>query len=237
MVDAQERVTFWPNLVGPQQGQANGDEGEITRGMRSGTPTIKFDNRRVGTKLPNRRIEFRGLKTLSGPFALLVFGGHDYNNGLPEFDASFVGATYLFSSSGSARLQLMGQYHYDENGFDAFGALFVNGTKQDRSDSVGVYKNTDVLGGMHLFEVYDTTISGTPNSLATLFVDGVAQPTTTHPNASGASTGGVLTLGGSDRPDQMLAGAISEVVLLSDPTPPEINCIRQAMRKKYNIAP
>ena len=117
-----QQVARWPNLVGQHEdGIAQGDVGGIIRDKRFGIPSIKFDNRRVGTSLPDRRIEFRGMKGISGSFALFVYGGHDFDSGSTEFDASAVGATYLHSASGANRLQLMGQYHHSENGFDAFG--------------------------------------------------------------------------------------------------------------------
>ncbi|MFO0666810.1 MAG: hypothetical protein U0174_22860 [Polyangiaceae bacterium] len=229
--DGQGQLTEWRNLVGPEKGQPEGTVGKISRGTINNLPTVSFENTRNTNQdpLPTRRVRFQNVgKIISGPFALFVVGNHRFDFS-PAYDASSVGATYFFSGGQASRLQLMGRYAVASGVNEGFGALFYN--DQVIADRVGVYSDTDFLDAQHLYEVIDV-IDGQGLS-ASLYVDGNLMPVTNHATNRAAATGTEIILGASNRTDQMLAGSISEVVLLSQPTPEEVGCIRQRLKTKY----
>lgn len=228
--DGQGQLVSWRNLVGPEVGQPDG-LGRISRGSVGNMPSVNFENMRATNQdpLPNRRVRFSSVgKMVSGAFALFLVGNHRFDFS-PVYDASSLGATYFFSGGLSARLQLMGRYQLANGSNEGFGALLFNDT--NLPNRVGVYSDTDFPDAQHLYEVTDT-LDG-QDLVASLLVDGTLMPTTRHPTNRAASTGTEIILGASNRSDQMLAGSISEIVLLSQPTPQEVDCIRQRLKTKY----
>lgn len=231
-VGSDGTLASWRNLVGPEVGQPDGSVGQLVRRDLGGRPAIFFENVRATptSPMPDRRVRFAGLgKVISGSFALFVVGNHKFDFSPGVYDASSVGATYLFSGGASSRLQLMGRYHLPSDAYDGFGALLYSDI--DVKNHVGVYSDTDFLDQRHIYQVVDAKDGS--DFLATMTVDGNPMPTTRHPLDRLGSTGTTLVLGGSDRPDQMLAGSISEVILLSQPDPGEVDCIRQRLSNKY----